>query len=306
MRILVTGANGQLGHGLTRFHADGVDIVGSNRADMDVTVIADVDRVMREVRPDAVIHAAAFTAVDHAESHPDVAFAVNALGTRNVALAAERIGARVCYVSTDYVFNGSSDVPYGEYDNTDPQSVYGKSKRAGEVLLQSLASRWFIVRTAWVYGQYGPNFVKTMLTKSRELPKMHVVDDQLGSPTYTKDLAAFLLSLVMTEQYGIYHATNAGSCSWYAFARAIFDEAGINTPLESCTTAEFPRPAPRPQNSVLEQTMLRVNGFAPLRPWREALVEFLQEIGEATGSGPAGAVRPGADVAGAAQEGDGV
>ncbi|MCL6547886.1 MAG: dTDP-4-dehydrorhamnose reductase [Alicyclobacillus sp.] len=283
MRILVTGANGQLGQELVRTKWDGVEVLGVGRADMDVTCQDQVRVVIRDVQPDAVIHAAAYTAVDLAESHPDDAFAVNAMGTRNVAFAAEEVGARVCYVSTDYVFDGCRRQPYGEYDNTNPQSVYGQTKRAGEILVQSLSSRWFIVRTSWVYGKHGANFVKTMLAKAREVPRLRVVEDQVGSPTYAKDLAHLLVRLAVSDRYGIYHASNTGSCSWYEFARAILEEAGIPTPIDPCSTAEFPRPAPRPQYSVLGHTALRVNGFPLLRPWREALRDFLhnEEMREA-------------------------
>ncbi|MCL6443211.1 MAG: dTDP-4-dehydrorhamnose reductase [Alicyclobacillus sp.] len=279
MKILVTGANGQLGRELVLHPAGkGMDMIGLARADMDITNMDAVRDRLRTLLPDAIIHCAAYTAVDNAESHPEDAFRVNAAGSRNVAVVAEEIGARLCYISTDYVFDGTASAPYGEYDNTNPQSVYGKSKRAGEVLVQSLCSRWFIVRTSWVFGAHGGNFVKTMLTKSREVPRLRVVADQVGSPTYTKDLARLLLDMVQTDKYGIYHAANAGSCSWYEFARAIMDEAGIDTPVDPCTTAEFPRPAPRPSYSVLGQTMLQVNGFAPLRPWREALADFVREV----------------------------
>ena len=275
MKILVTGANGQLGHELTALAIPGIEIVGVSRTEMDVTDQDQTFAVIQAVQPDAVIHAAAFTGVDLAESQPDDAYRVNATGTRNVAVATERVGARLCYVSTDYIFNGMGSKPYGEYDNTDPQSVYGKSKRAGEMLVQSLHSRWFIVRTSWVYGEHGTNFVKTMLQKSSELRKMRVVDDQVGSPTYVKDLAELLIDMVRTEKYGIYHASNTGTCSWYEFAREIFDVTGTTTVLEPCSTEEFPRPAPRPRYSVFEHTALRTNGFALLRPWREALNDFL-------------------------------
>lgn len=278
MRILITGANGQLGQELTRCRVSGSDIIGVDRTQMNVTSFENVRDIITDVRPDAIIHAAAFTAVDLAEACPDDAHAVNAAGTRNVAVAAEAIGARLCYVSTDYVFDGQGTTPYGEYDHTDPRSVYGKSKRAGELLVQSLCSRWFVVRTSWVYGKYGSNFVQAMLTKSRELPKLRVVHDQVGAPTYTRDLSELLLKIVETEKYGIYHASNTGTCSWYEFACAIFEEAHIDTQIEPCTTAEFPRPAPRPRYSVLEHTALRVNGFTLLRPWREALVDYLREV----------------------------
>lgn len=281
MKILVTGAGGQLGRELVRYPklAD-VEMIGFTRAEMDVTHLEAVREKLRAVRPDVVIHAAAYTKVDLAESCPVDVYRVNALGTRNVAVAAEEVGAKVCYISTDYVFDGQTDRPYNEYDNTNPLSVYGKSKRAGEILVQGLCSRWFIVRTSWVFGKYGPNFVKTILTKARAGEPLRVVADQHGSPTYTKDLARFLIDLVRTEAYGIYHATNQGQCSWYEFACAILEEAAVTTPIEPCTTDAFPRPAPRPKFSVLGQTMLLAAGFTPFRPWRDALQEFIGELEE--------------------------
>lgn len=277
MKILVTGSGGQLGHALIEQAPDGVTVFGTSRSEMDITDFDQTRGFVRQISPDAIIHAAAFTAVDLAESQPKEAFKVNAMGTRNVALAAEQIGARLCYISTDYVFNGNSYEPYGEYDNTDPQTVYGKSKRAGELLVQSLSSKWFVVRTSWVFGRHGANFVKTMLTNAAHQPSMRVVDDQVGAPTYANDLAALLFEMVKTEKYGIYHASNTGSCSWYEFAREIFDRAGITTELEPCTTEDFPRPALRPRYSVFSHMALDINEFPILRPWQVALGEYLEE-----------------------------
>jgi dTDP-4-dehydrorhamnose reductase len=213
--------------------------------------------------------------VDLAESEPDKAYQINAYGTRNIAMASELVGAKLCYISTDYVFDGRGSTPYTEYDNTNPQSVYGKSKRAGECMVQGFSRKYFIVRTSWVYGNNGANFVKTMLKLGQERDSLKVVNDQIGSPTYTVDLANFLAELVVTEKYGIYHASNSGVCSWFDFARAIFEEAGLDVRVEPCTTEEFPRPAPRPQYSVMDHMSIRVNGFADLRPWREAVREFI-------------------------------
>ncbi|MNZ74813.1 dTDP-4-dehydrorhamnose reductase [compost metagenome] len=234
-------------------------------------------------KPDAIIHCAAYTAVDQAESDIDTAYAVNAAGTRNMAVAAERIGAKFCYISTDYVFDGTSTAPYHEYDNTNPQSIYGKSKRAGEELVKALSSRYFIVRTSWVYGLHGNNFVKTMLRLGSEKPEINVVNDQKGSPTYTIDLAGFLLELINTEKYGTYHASNSGECTWYEFAQAIFAEANsqggfYKVRVIPCTTEDFPRPAPRPRNSVMEHLSIRTNGFEDIRSWQEGLRAFIQEL----------------------------
>lgn len=276
--LLVTGANGQLGQELVRMETDAIRIVGYGRDRLDITNLDQCREVIADIRPDAIIHAAAYTAVDKAESEPDEAYRINALGTRNLAIAAREQAAKLCYISTDYVFDGTGTAPYNEYDNTNPQSVYGKSKRAGEILLQSLADRYFIVRTSWVYGKYGNNFVKTMLKLASERDSVTVVADQIGSPTYTYDLAQFLIELVQTEKYGVYHASNTGSCSWYEFAKAIFEESGISIRTEPCTTEQFPRPAPRPAYSVMDHSAIRQNGFKDLRPWREALRAFLKEL----------------------------
>ncbi|WP_339817765.1 dTDP-4-dehydrorhamnose reductase [Paenibacillus sp. FSL R7-0216] len=285
MRVLVTGAKGQLGQDVVRlFESAGHQVLASDRNTLDITDDATCLKVVKEFKPNAIIHCAAYTAVDQAERDVDAAYAVNAVGTRNLVLAAEQVKAKFCYISTDYVFDGSDILPYQEYDNTNPQSVYGKSKRAGEILVQSLSSAFFIVRTSWVYGLYGNNFVKTMLKLGQEKPVLSVVNDQKGSPTYTVDLAAFLLELIQTEKYGIYHASNSGECTWYEFAQAIFEEArdifGQTYPVQvkPCTTEDFPRPAPRPRNSVMDHLSIRTNGFQDLRPWREALKAFIKEL----------------------------
>ncbi len=277
MKILITGAKGQLGRDLVRMGSDTHTLVPFCRTELDVTNQEQTLSIIRSTAPNVIIHAAAYTAVDTAESHEEYAFRVNAIGARNIMVAAEQIGAKVCYVSTDYVFDGNGDKPYGEYDITHPTSVYGKSKLAGEQLTQSLSSRYFIVRTSWLYGCYGNNFVKTMLKLGAERESLRVVNDQIGSPTYTVDLARFLLQLVTTESYGIYHASNSGVCSWYEFAKEIFAEAGMSTSVIPCTTAEFPRPAPRPKYSVLGNMAIRTNGFRPLQSWQDALHAFMKE-----------------------------
>ncbi|MCL6598831.1 MAG: dTDP-4-dehydrorhamnose reductase [Alicyclobacillus macrosporangiidus] len=278
MRIVVAGANGQLGQDLVRRFSTTHEVHGFGRSELDVTNLGQAMEVLRQVRPDVVINAAAYTAVDRAETEVDHAYAVNAFGARNLAMAAEKFGAKYCYISTDYVFDGQRRTPYREYDPTNPLSVYGKSKRAGEELVTSFSTRYFIIRTSWLYGLYGANFVKTMLKLGKEGKRLTVVDDQIGSPTYTVDLANFLEELIQTDKYGLYHASNAGSCSWYQFAKAIFEEVGIGADLHPCSTEEFPRPAPRPPYSVMDHLSIRINGFKELRPWREALQAFLREL----------------------------
>jgi len=276
-KVLVTGANGQLGKELVSVQADStVVVVGYGRDRLDITDMAACRRILLEESPDAVIHCAAYTAVDQAESEPDIAYRINAAGTRNMVVASEEIGAKFCYISTDYVFDGRGTKPYHEYDRTDPQSVYGMTKLAGEQLTQSLSSRYYIVRTSWVYGKHGNNFVKTMLKLGAERDCLKVVHDQIGSPTCTLDLARFLLTLVTTDSYGIYHASNTGMCSWYEFAQAIFAEAGMEVRVEPCTTEEFPRPALRPSYSVMDHGAIRSNQLPLMRPWREALKDYLQ------------------------------
>ncbi|CAM3201680.1 dTDP-4-dehydrorhamnose reductase [Paenibacillus lupini] len=276
LKVVVTGANGQLGRELVMMDSKGrFAITGLDRSVLDITNLEQCREVLAQLRPDVVIHCAAYTAVDKAEAEPDEAFRINAAGTRNIALASREIGAKLCAISTDYVFDGTGTIPYKEYDRTNPLTVYGQSKLAGEQLVQSLHDRYFIVRTSWVYGAYGNNFVKTMLKLASERDQLKVVADQFGSPTYTYDLALFLLELAATDYYGLYHASNSGICSWYEFAKVIMEESGCGTQIEPCTTAEFPRPAPRPSYSVMDHSAIRSNGLEPLRPWREALRHYL-------------------------------
>lgn len=275
LRIAVTGAGGQLGRELSNLRIQDVEWLSWSRQELDITDEEQCRRKLAEEKPDAVIHAAAYTAVDQAESDADTAYLVNALGTRYMAEAAEAIGAKFCCVSTDYVFDGRGTAPYQEEDAPNPQTVYGRTKLEGERMALAQCSRSFVVRTSWVYGGYGNNFVATMLRLGRTHDQVKVVDDQVGSPTYTLDLARFLTELVRTEHYGIYHASNTGTCSWYEFAQAIFELSGSGTKVIPCTTAEFPRPAPRPAYSVLGQKRMLRMGFEPLRPWRSALEEFL-------------------------------
>lgn len=278
MKVLVTGANGQLGADVVRLFAEkGHRVIGTGRSGLDITDEKRCRDIITELQPESIIHCAAYTAVDNAETDQDNAYLVNAIGTRNIAAAAEHVKAKICYISTDYVFDGNSSSPYYEYDNTNPLTVYGKSKRAGEQLVQSLCSRWFIVRTSWVYGASGNNFVKTMLKLGAERDSLQVVNDQWGSPTYTSDLSLFLEELIATDKYGIYHASNMGTCTWYEFAKAIFEEARMAVKVAPCTTEQFPRPAPRPRYSAMEPMAIRVNGFTPIRHWREALRDFLHQ-----------------------------
>ncbi|WP_440602877.1 dTDP-4-dehydrorhamnose reductase [Bacillus sp. GB_SG_008] len=278
-KVLVTGAKGQLGKDMVHLLTNhGYEVYGFGRDELDITNISQVKQVILEIRPAIVIHTAAHTKVDLAESEPSEAFLVNGIGTRNLAVYSEAIGAKMVYVSTDYVFDGSGTTPYNEFVPTSPLGVYGRSKLAGEQFVRDLHSKFFIVRTSWVYGQHGNNFVKTMLRIAQEKEEISVVNDQVGCPTYTVDLANYILQLVDTEKYGTYHVSNSGQCSWYEFAKAIFEEAGINIQIIPCTTKDFPRPAPRPSYSVFDHMSLRLNGFNTPRDWKAALSEFISVI----------------------------
>lgn len=277
MKVFVTGANGQLGQELVKQLTNlEIELVAYTKSELDICNLFAVIQEVQKVKPDVIINATAYTKVDLAESNQELAFAVNAYGQRNLAVAAEKVGAKICYVSTDYVFDGEATEPYEEHALVNPIGVYGKSKYAGEQLTQTLSTKYFIVRTAWVYGEYGPNFVKTMLRLANERDELGVVSDQIGSPTYTVDLADFILQLVQTEQYGIYHCTNSGTCSWYEFAKAIFEENGIEIKVNPLSTEQYPTPAKRPAYSVLSHQALTINGFKPIRHWQEGLKAFLQ------------------------------
>ncbi|GAB7389184.1 dTDP-4-dehydrorhamnose reductase [Bacillaceae bacterium] len=275
-KVLVTGANGQLGKDMVEVLLQrGYECIGCGRNQLDITDMEMVKEVVQSIRPDVIIHAAAYTKVDVAESEPEKAFLVNAWGTRNMSVAAESIGAKLVYISTDYVFNGNATMPYQEFSPTAPINVYGASKLAGEQMVRDFHTRFFIVRTSWVYGRYGQNFVKTMLDLAKKNQTLKVVHDQIGSPTYTVDLAKKIEELIRTDRYGIYHISNSGQCSWYKFAKSIFKIAEIEVDVQPVATSDFPRPAKRPAYSVLDHMALRLNGFSPMRKWEEALHEFI-------------------------------
>ena len=279
MKVLVTGVNGQLGFDVVKeLEIKGHQAHGTVRSDFDLTNEDDVQSYIQKIKPEAIIHCAAYTNVDQAETDRDTAYKVNALGTKFLAQAANEINAKMVYVSTDYVFDGSANEPYEVDHPTKPLGVYGETKLAGEEFLKTILEQYFIVRTAWVYGANGNNFVKTMLRLGKERGEVGVVADQVGSPTYTVDLASFLVELVESEQYGIYHASNNGICSWYEFAVEIFNQAGLQVKVNPLTTDQYPRPAARPKYSVLSKKKLIEKGFTPLRKWQEALADYLKEI----------------------------
>jgi dTDP-4-dehydrorhamnose reductase len=280
MKVLVTGGKGQLGTDVTEvLRSHGHEVYSYTREELDITNHEQVQSSIAGISPEVVIHTAAYTKVDLAEQEVDLAYRVNAIGTRNVAVAAEKAGAKLVYISTDYVFDGKASVPYNEYHPTSPLGVYGKSKLAGEQFVQQLSSRFFILRTSWVYGKHGQNFVKTMLQLAEERSELNVVHDQVGSPTYTVDLANFIAEIIKTELYGVYHTSNTGYCSWYEFAREIFRAANLShIKVNPVTTAEFPRPAPRPAYSVMDHMAIRLNGVDDLPDWKDALQAFMKDF----------------------------
>lgn len=275
VKILVTGGNGQLGRALAHTVKQADTMLTVDIDQLDVTCAANVEQVISEFQPDAVIHGAAYTNVDLAESDRDKAYRLNVIGTQNIASACLRHNAKLVYVSTDFVFDGAKQEPYVEFDSPNPASIYGKTKWEGELLAARICPRLFIARTAWLYGD-GHNFVRTILRLTREQDCLRVVNDQTGTPTNANDLAAALLRLIKTEAYGTYHMSNNGQCTWYDFACAIARIKQIKTQIVPVTTADFPRPAPRPAYSVLRNYMLELTIGDQFRPWDEALAEYLQ------------------------------
>ncbi|MBE5985556.1 dTDP-4-dehydrorhamnose reductase [Lacrimispora sp. AGF001] len=279
MKVLVTGVKGQLGYDVVNeLKKRGHEAVGVDIEEMDITDEESVNRVIREAAPDAVIHCAAYTAVDAAEDNVDLCRAVNARGTGNIARVCKALDIRMMYISTDYVFNGQGTRPWEPDDQREPLNIYGQTKYEGELEVEENLKKYFIVRIAWVFGVNGKNFIKTMLNLGKTRDKLSVVADQIGSPTYTFDLARLLVDMIETEKYGRYHATNEGLCSWYEFACEIFKQAGMNVTVEPVTSDQFPVKAKRPMNSRISKDKLMENGFQPLPSWQDALRRYLTEI----------------------------
>ena len=279
MKVFVTGVKGQLGYDVVReLEKRGLEAIGVDIEEMDITDAASVDKVITEANPDAVIHCAAYTAVDAAEDNEAICRRVNADGPRNIARTCKKLGIKMIQISTDYVFNGEGEKPWEPGDPVGPKTVYGQTKYEGEVAVQEELDEYFIVRIAWAFGKNGKNFVKTMLRLAETHDTLTVVADQYGSPTYTYDLARLLVDMIQTDKYGIYHATNEGFCSWYEFAKAIFEKAGKNVTVKPVTTAEYGAKAYRPANSRLSKEKLTENGFERLPAWEDALERYLKEI----------------------------
>lgn len=283
MKILITGCRGQLGRELCRqinkLKQAGkyFQVLATDVDNLDITDGEQVRNTVLSEKPDVIINAAAFTKVDLCESDERTAFRINALGARNLSVAAYCIGAKILQVSTDYVFDGTGNTPLREDDPINPQSVYGKSKALGEQLVMTTNPRYFIMRTAWLYGD-GHNFVRTILKLAAEQEELKVVDDQVGTPTSTVDLAKCILDLIQTEDYGIYHGTCEGKCSWYEFAKRILALKGINREVKPVKTKDLNQTVRRPAYSVLENFMLELVGLNSFRQWEEALEEYLNAM----------------------------
>ena len=272
----MTGASGQLGYDVClELERRGIAHKGVSSKELDIRDGAAVKRELEEYNPDVVVHCAAYTKVDRAEDEPELCAAINAEGTRNIAEVCAQIRAKLLYISTDYVFPGTGERFYEPDDPTGPLSVYGRTKLEGEMAVKELLKRYYIVRISWVFGLIGNNFVKTMLRLSETNDTVRVVADQVGSPTYSADLAPLLCDMIETEKYGTYHATNEGVCSWADFAEEIFRQGGKETKVEHISTAEYPTRAVRPLNSRMSKEKLIQQGFNPLPDWREAVKNYL-------------------------------
>lgn len=286
-RIMITGASGQLGLALYRILKErsqyqllrtDASASGDGQVEaLDITQEEAVSSYINGAKPDIIINCAAFTAVDLCESEQDKAYHINAVGPKNLAIMAEKTGAKLIHVSTDYVFDGQGSVPYIEEDSPNPMSVYGRTKQAGDDFVREYCKKYFILRTAWVFGE-GKNFVKTMLRLAENNSKIRVVSDQFGTPTSALELARVIVYLMETESYGVYHATCEGSTNWYEFALSIFEYAGKEVEVEAITTAEYPTPAKRPMYSILDNKALRERHNYRMKEWREALREYMDEL----------------------------
>ena len=279
MKALVTGTKGQLGYDVVNeLEKRGHTAVAVDIEEMDITDAVSVERVITEAEVEAVIHCAAYTAVDAAEDNVEICRRVNAEGTENIAKVCKKLDLKMIYISTDYVFDGEGERPWEPDDERHPLNVYGQTKYEGELAVEKYLEKYFIVRIAWVFGVNGKNFIKTMLKLSETHEELNVVDDQVGSPTYTYDLAVLLVDMVESDKYGRYHATNEGLCTWYEFAKEIFRQAGVEVKVNPVTSDMFPAKAKRPKNSRMSKEKLDANGFHRLPTWQDALERYISEI----------------------------
>lgn len=282
MKVFVTGVKGQLGYDVVNeLKKRNMEAIGVDIQDMDITDADSVNKVIGEAAPDAVIHCAAYTAVDAAEDNVEVCRKVNADGTQNIANMCKRLDIPMVYISTDYVFDGEGERAWEPDDERQPLNVYGQTKYEGELAVQNTLDKYFIVRIAWVFGVNGKNFIKTMLNLAKTHDTITVVNDQFGSPTYTYDLARLLVDMVLTDKYGVYHATNEGICTWYEFACEIFRQAGVKVNVVPVSAAQYAAKAKRPSNSRMSKEKLTENGFVKLPSWQDALGRYLEDLKKA-------------------------
>lgn len=278
MKVLVTGANGQLGYDVVKeLQKQNIECYGASRQDFDIVDFEATEKFITNYMPDTVIHCAAYTAVDKAEDEQGLCYLVNASATENIAEICKKIYAKMLYISTDYVFDGTKEGAYEVDDIPNPINVYGKTKLLGEQAVQRILDKYFIVRISWVFGEHGNNFVKTMLKLGKERRELNVVDDQYGSPTYTADLAPLLIGMIKTDKYGIYHATNDGVCTWAEFAEEIFRIAKLDVKVNHITTVEYPTRAKRPMNSRMNKASI-IDNFKLLEKWKDALKKYMGDI----------------------------
>lgn len=281
MRVLVTGVKGQLGYDIVKELAGrGHTAIGVDIEEMDITEQAQVEQVIMASKCGAVIHCAAYTAVDAAEDNAELCRKINAYGTENIAKVCRAANIPMMYFSTDYVFAGDGDQSWKADDNKVPLNVYGQTKYEGELMVQKYLDKFFIIRISWVFGKNGKNFIKTMLNLGKTRDTITVVNDQIGSPTYTVDLAVLVADMIETSKYGVYHATNEGICSWYEFACDIFKQAGMEVHVVPVSSVEYPAKAKRPSNSRMDKSSLIENGFKLLPSWQDALSRYLIELKE--------------------------
>ena len=278
MKVLITGSNGMLGHDLIDVLDGKHELIKTTSKSLDITDEDKVKDYIVNENPDIVINSAAYTDVDGCETNEEIAYKVNGEGVKNLALACKVVDCPLLHISTDYVFNGENNKPWMEDDEVCPISIYGKSKLQGEEAIESILDKFFIIRTSWLYGINGGNFPKTMLELAKTHDTLTVVTDEIGTPTYTLDLAQAIAELIETEYYGIYHITNSDYCSWFDFAKYIFEVKNINVNVVPVTAEEFARPASRPHYSVLNNSNWVNNGFKPLRSYKEAIKDYLKHL----------------------------
>jgi len=289
MRILITGAGGQVGSQLINILNKGrseigeipnqlkdAEVIGKTSKDLDISNLDNVKRTISKLKPDVVINAAAYTNVDACETNEELAFRVNAFGAKNLAVSCEEIGSKLVHISTDYVFNGEGNIPFNENNEPSPQSVYGKSKYMGDKFVSKFSSKYFIVRPSWVYGYNGKNFVYSIINYAKAMGNLKVVNDQIGNPTNAEDLSHHILKLITTEKYGVYNCSGRGECTWYDFACKIIELSKIQCTVTPCSSNEYPTQAKRPTYSSLNNTKLEIAVGNEMRHWEEALKAFIK------------------------------